>query len=598
MSFSSHASGTSPLKAWLRALEMTAPISRNPLVTLPILIQELADRFDTAPALLAEQECLTYQGLAGRSNQYARWAQRQGIGKGDVVCLIMPNCPEYMTIWLGITRVGGIVALINTNLTGDWLVHSINIVVPKHIIVAAELVDALAGIAGRLAQGVRCWAHGPSDHGLPRIDREIERLAGDRLHGSECQPPLIMDQALYIYTSGTSGLPKAANVSHFRLMQWSHWFAGMLDTRPDDRMYNCLPMYHSIGGVVATGAMLVNGASVVLRNRFSASQFWDDIVESNCTLFQYIGELCRYLVNSPPHRREADHCVRLCCGNGLRPDVWEAFKRRFCIPQILEFYAATEGNFSLYNCEGKPGAIGRIPSFLAHRFPVALVEFDVDAGEPVRNEDGFCVRCSPNHVGEAIGRICDDGSRSGSRFEGYTDREASRQKVLSNVFVNGDAWFRTGDLMRRDESGYFYFIDRVGDTFRWRGENVSTTEVAETLLACTGIVEAIVYGVIVPGTEGRAGMAAIVVSQDFDLTAFRQHLTERLPEYGRPLFLRIRRELETTATFKPKKQDLCREGFDPTGIADAVYVYDRRREAFVKLDAVVYERIGTGTLRL
>jgi fatty-acyl-CoA synthase len=357
-------------------------------------------------------------------------------------------------------------------------------------------------------------------------------------------------------------------------------------------------MYHSIGGVVATGAMLVNGASVVLRNRFSASRFWDDIVEFNCTLFQYIGELCRYLVNSAPHPKEAQHHVRLCCGNGLRPDVWEAFKRRFDIPQILEFYAATEGNFSLYNCDGKLGAIGRVPSFLAHRFPVALIEFDMDTGEPVRNEEGFCIRCSTNHVGEAIGKIFDDGSRPGGRFEGYADRKASEQKVLRSVFVNGDTWFRTGDLMRRDESGYFYFVDRVGDTFRWRGENVSTTEVAETLLACPGVIEAVVYGVIVPGTEGRAGMAAIVIGRDFDLTSLHQHLAERLPDYARPLFLRIRRELETTATFKPKKQDLSREGFDPTGTADAVYFYDRRREAFVKLDAVLYEGIRTGTLHL
>ncbi len=406
-----------------------------------------------------------------------------------------------------------------------------------------------------------------------------------------------MDTALYIYTSGTTGLPKAAKVSHFRLMQWSHWFAGMMDTRSSDRMYNCLPMYHSIGGVVATGATLVNGGSVVLRQRFSASHFWDDVVEWNCTLFQYIGELCRYLVNSPPHPREAEHRLRLCCGNGLRPDVWDEFKRRFRIPQILEFYAATESNFSLYNCEGKPGAIGRIPSFLAHRIPVALIKFDIETGEPIRNEEGFCIRCSANEVGEAIGKIL-DGSSPGSRFEGYTDKEASDRKILRNVFVNGDAWFRTGDLMRRDESGYFYFVDRVGDTFRWKGENVSTTEVADTISAYPGVIEAVVYGVAIPGTEGRAGMAAIVVSEDFDLVAFRQHLAERLPEYARPLFLRIRCEIEMTATFKPKKQDLSREGYDPNITADAIYFDDRVRQSFVKLDAVLYERLQNGNVRL
>ena len=228
--------------------------------------------------------------------------------------------------------------------------------------------------------------------------------AGDSLDRSEYRPPTIADRALYIYTSGTTGLPKAVNVSHFRLMQWSHWFAGMMDTRPDDRIYNCLPMYHSVGGVVAIGAALVNGGSVVLRERFSASGFWDDVVESKCTIFQYIGELCRYLVNTPARTPEAQHQLRLACGNGMRAEVWEEFQRRFQIPQILEFYAATEGNFSLYNCEGRVGAIGKIPSFLKHRLSMALVKFDFETGEPIRNEEGFCIRCSANEAGEAIGQ--------------------------------------------------------------------------------------------------------------------------------------------------------------------------------------------------
>ena len=598
MAIDSSEGSNSPLKAWVRALDMTAPIARNTSVTFPLLIETLADRFGPEPALLSDRECLTYRALAERANRYARWALAQSLAASDVVCLLMPNCPEYLAIWLGITRIGGIVSLLNTNLAGDSLAHSINLVAPKHVIVGAKLVDAFAAVSPKLAPGVKSWTHGEGNHRFPRIDHEIHRVAGDGLQSSECAPPSILDPALYIYTSGTTGLPKAARVSHFRLMQWSHWFAGMMDTRSSDRMYNCLPMYHSIGGVVATGATLVNGGSVLLRERFSASHFWDDIVESNCTLFQYIGELCRYLLNSPPHPREAEHRLRLCCGNGLRPDVWNEFQRRFRIPQILEFYAATESNFSLYNCEGKPGAIGRIPSFLAHRISVALVKFDVETGEPIRNEEGFCIRCSADEVGEAIGKILDDGSSPGSRFEGYTDKDASARKVLRNVFVNGDSWFRTGDLMRRDKNGYFYFVDRVGDTFRWKGENVSTTEVADTISAYSGVIEAVVYGVAIPGTEGRAGMGALVVSQDFDLTAFRQHLAERLPEYARPLFLRMRDEIAMTATFKPKKQDLSREGYDPAVTADVIYFDDRARESFVKVDVVLYERLQTGNVRL
>jgi fatty-acyl-CoA synthase len=588
----------SPVKAWVRALERTAPIAQNPSITLPVVIENLADRFDSALALLSERECLTYRGLAERSNQYSHWALEQGLSRGDVVCLLMANCPEYMAVWLGITRIGATVSLVNTNLAGKSLAHSVNIVRPKHVIVGAELADTFAAVGQQLDPEVQCWAHGKSSQGFRRIDEEIQWCPSDSLHSSARHPPSITDLALYIYTSGTTGLPKAAKVSHFRLMQWSLWFAGMMDTRRSDRMYNCLPMYHSVGGVVATGAALVNGGSVLIRQRFSASRFWDDIVEWDCTLFQYIGELCRYLINSAPHPREMEHQIRLCCGNGLRPDVWDKFKRRFRIPQILEFYAATEGNFSLYNCEGKPGAIGRVPSFLAHRFPVVLIKCDIETDEPVRNSEGFCISCSANETGEAIGKILEDSSGRGSQFEGYSDKDASDRKVLRNVFVDGDAWFRTGDLMRKDERGYFYFVDRVGDTFRWKGENVSSTEVSETISACSGVIEAVVYGVTIPGSEGRAGMAAVITSRDFDMIAFRQHLAVLLPEYARPLFLRIREEIEMTPTFKPKRQDLAREGYDPAVTADAIYFNDRASQSFVRVDALLYKRLQTGNVRL
>jgi fatty-acyl-CoA synthase len=590
--------GDTPLKAWVRALAMTAPISRNASTTLPILIENLADRFGTAPALLSDQVSLSYSALAERCNRYSRWALAHGVSCGDVVCLLMPNCPDYMAIWLGVTRIGGIVALINTNLAGNQLVHAINLVASKHAIAGGELVHALAAVLHQLSPTIKCWAHGELTLGFPRIDDEIQGSSGDRLHAELATPPSIMDQALYIYTSGTTGLPKAANISHFRLMQWSHWFAGLMDTRSSDRMYNCLPMYHGIGGVVATGAILVNGGSIVIRQQFSASQFWDDILDWNCTLFQYIGELCRYLVQSPPNPREVHHHIRLCCGNGLRPDIWQAFQRRFHISRILEFYGATESNFSLYNCEGKLGSIGRIPSFLAHRFPLALIRCDFDTGEPVRTEDGWCIPCSVDEAGEAIGKIIEGGLHPASRFEGYTDPEASEEKILRNAFASGDTWFRSGDLMRRDKLGYFYFIDRMGDTFRWKGENVSTTLVADTITMCTDVIEAVVYGVTVPNTEGRAGMAAVVVNRDFDLSVLQQHLVAHLPDYARPLFLRVRDAIETTGTFKPKSQDLSRAGYDPTATDDALYFYDRERAAFLNLDAALYALIRNGNLRL
>ena len=587
----------SPAKAWSRALELTAPIANNPDRIFSTVIEELAETVGDSPALLSDRECLTYRALAARSNQYARWALDQGLAKGDTVCLLMPNRPEYMAIWLGITRVGGVVALLNTNLAGPSLAHCINIVAPHHLIVAVELIDSLAAALPDLARAAKIWVHGAGHDEFEHIDREIERHASEHLRDAECRPPTIEDRALYIYTSGTTGLPKAANVSHARLMQWTHWFAGMMDTRASDRMYNCLPMYHSVGGVLATGAVLVGRGSVVIRETFSARQFWDEVIRWDCTLFQYIGELCRYLLHTTAHRHETEHRIRMCCGNGLRPDVWNDFKSRFRIPQILEFYAATEGNVSFFNIDGKPGAIGRIPSYLAHRFPVTLVKVDGETDEPARNEQGFCIRCAPNEVGEAIGQLLKAPSNVGNRFEGYTSKEASEKKTLPNVFEPGDAWFRTGDLMRTDEKGYFYFVDRIGDTFRWKGENVATSEVAEAICAFPGVKEANVYSVAIPGTDGRAGMATLVTDDRLDLAAFRTHLLTRLPDYAHPLFLRIRNEMEVTATFKHTKKSLVHQGYDPVATGDVIYFNDPERQAFIPLDKTLYDRIQTGQIR-
>jgi fatty-acyl-CoA synthase len=381
-------------------------------------------------------------------------------------------------------------------------------------------------------------------------------------------------------------------------MQWSHWFAGMMDVQPADRMYNCLPMYHSVGGVQVVGALLVAGGAVVIREKFSASQFWDDIVRWDCTLFEYIGELCRYLLHATPSANETEHRIRLACGNGLAPEIWNAFKDRFRIPQILEFYAATEGSVSLFNVQGKRGAIGHIPPYLSHRFSPALISIDVETGEPARSKQGFCIACAPNQAGEALGKVVNDHSNLGSRFEGYTSAEASEKKILRDVFEHGDAWFRTGDLMRKDEKGYYYFVDRIGDTFRWKGENVSTAEVAAKISAYGPVQEAIVYGVAIPSTDGRAGMVAIVAASDFDLGAFREHLRSSLPDYACPLFLRMCNSIEATSTFKSKVQDLARQGYDPAVIKDPIFFYDRLRQGFVRLDVALHRRLQNGELRL
>jgi fatty-acyl-CoA synthase len=343
--------------------------------------------------------------------------------------------------------------------------------------------------------------------------------------------------------------------------------------------------------------MLAAGASVVLSDKFSSGAFWRDVVRWDCTLFQYIGELCRYLLKAPPSEFEREHRLRLACGNGLRGDVWEAFQARFSIPQILEFYAATEGNFSLYNVEGKPGAIGRVPPLLAHRFPAAIVRVDAETSAPLRNAEGLCTACASGEAGEAVGRIgtADD---SGGRFEGYTNAAETEKKILRNVFAKGDAWFRTGDLMKIDESGFFHFVDRLGDTFRWKGENVATSEVNEAILDCPGVIEAATYGVAVPGADGRAGMTAIVIDVRFDFAEFSDHLSRRLPAYACPVFVRLSAALDRTETFKQKKQDLIRAGFDPRNVTDPLFFRDPKSGSFRRLDADDFALLSEGAIRL
>jgi fatty-acyl-CoA synthase len=589
----------SALQDWLRALEATAAISGCAHRVLPGVIAELAQERGGSPALISARESLTYRALSERANRYARWALEQNLAKGETVCLMMPNRPEYMAIWLGITGVGGIVALVNTHLQSRSLAHCIDIVAPKHIIVAAELLGSFGTAATQLSTQPKIWSHGADDSAdFARVDREVERCSPEPLSKAERRAVTIANHALRIFTSGTTGMPKAANISHHRLMQWSFWFAGLMDVEPHDRMYDCLPMYHSIGGAVATGALLVRGGSVYIREKFSAHEFWDDIHDWDCTLFQYIGELCRYLVKAPEHTLERAHRLRLCCGNGLRADIWDTFRDRFRIPKVLEFYAATEGNVSLYNVEGKVGAVGRVPSFLTHRFPLALVKFNSETNEPIRDADGFCLRCAIDEVGEAIGKIRDGSARGRGEFEGYTDPAATERKIVRNVFARGDAWYRTGDLMRMDTSGFYYFVDRIGETFRWKGENVATSEVAEAIAAFPGITEATVYGVHVPGTEGSAGMATLVTDSALDFSEFRKHLAHRLPACAMPLFLRIKDRIEVTATYKHRKSDLVREGFDPTASGDAIYFDHPARRAFVRLDSALYDRITSGKVRL
>ena len=588
----------------LRALRRTTPIAGNPARTVRELFDDLAREHGERPALISDREMLTYAELNARANRYARWARAMGIRKGDVVALLMPNRPEFLCIWLGIAKAGGITALLNTNLPGSSLAHCINVVSARAVIVDASLLSPFSEARRALSDDMQIFLHGGDERegaiAWPRLDRDIDAYSGETLTDDERLPLTINDRCLYIYTSGTTGMPKAANMNHYRVQLAMHGFSGTTGATRDDRMYDCLPMYHTVGGLCATGAVLTVGGCCFIREKFSAREFWQEIIRNDCTMFAYIGELCRYLLAAAPTQHDTSHRIRLCFGNGLRPDVFTAFRDRVHLPHILEFYAATEGNVTIFNFDSKPGAVGRIPKWMERKFVVRIVRFDVESETPVRGADGRCLECAPDDIGEALGQILNDPSKPANRFEGYADKEASETKILRDVFTPGDAWFRSGDLMRKDALGYFYFIDRIGDTFRWKGENVSTTEVSEVVTGFHGVKEATVYGVQVPGMEGRAGMVAVVPESapNFDLTAFRAHLCAHLPDYARPLFLRFQDHLEITATFKQRKVDLVAEGFDPVRIRDPIFFNDPQRGAFEPIDEVLYQNFLGGKVRL
>jgi fatty-acyl-CoA synthase len=557
-------------------------------------LQAAVEHFRGRPAMTFEGRTLTYGDLDAMANRYAHWAKGLNLRRGQVVALFMPNRLEYFAVWYGLSKVGVVTALINNNLTGLPLAHCLNISGANHVIVDPETSPVFEQARPLIERQLNEWVLGPA-HGAQRdlvqALKSCSQLPPDRAVREDMTAA---DTALLIYTSGTTGLPKAARVTHMRAQLYMRGFAGATGAKQTDRIYVTLPLYHATGGLCALGAALLNGGSVVLKRRFSASHFWSDVAAEGCTMFVYIGELCRYLVNSPPDEHETGHKIRLAFGNGLRPDIWATMKQRFSIPEILEFYGSTEGNVSMFNFDGQEGAIGRMPKWLRKRFNVRLVQFDVEAEEPVRGLNGLCVEAGPGQVGECIGQISSDAR---TEYSGYLDRAASEKKVLHDVFERGDAWFATGDLMKMDAEGYLYFIDRVGDTFRWKGENVSAGEVAERLMAFPGVREATVYGVAVDDADGRAGMAALVVDGAFDAKAFGEHVARELPPYAQPLFVRLLPAMDITGTFKIRKLDLVADGYDPAKIKGPLFFHDPKR-GYVKLTKAVFDRIAAGAVKI
>ncbi len=555
------------------------------------------DSFGPRPAFIEDERSWSYSDVEDYANRVAGWCEANGVKTGDTVAVFVRNRLEYVPLWFGLSKRGVIPALINFQLTGKALAHCINISEAKHAVVDMDLVEGWKSARSAIEVDLTEWAaYGAPGEGMEGFDAAVAAQAATRPDKAIRADITAGEQAMKMFTSGTTGLPKAAKVTHVRAQNYMRGLGAGAKAGKDDRMMLVLPLYHATGGLVGMGAAFTNGGASIIRPKFSASTFWDDAVKYGATMFTYVGELCRFLLSCPPHPKEREHKIQWIMGNGLRPEVWEDFVTRFNIPHVIEFYGATEGNVSLINVDGPIGAVGRVPSYLKWKFNIEIVQYDVESGSNPRGSDGFAIRTDDGEVGEVIGEIRNDDPRF--RFEGYETKEATQKKILRDVFKPGDAWFRTGDLMKRDGHGYYYFMDRVGDTFRWKAENVATNEVAGQLSEFDGITQANVYGVKVPGYDGKAGMAAIVSEVEPDLAALKAHIDAELPHYARPVFLRLSRESETTSTFKFKKTNLVKAGFDPDRISDPVFFANPKSGAYERVDADTFAKINNGDIRL
>lgn len=563
-----------------------------------LLAEQNAARLPDHVAIAFEGAEATWAELNALANRYAHTLQAAGVQSGDAVSVLMENRIEFLATFLALNKLGAIAGLINTNVRDQALKHCIAVTGSRRCIVGEELTAAMEDVKAELAfeEGADYfWMRDKGESPPPNWARDLAQESADVESGNlaSTQDLTLGHTACHIFTSGTTGLPKAAVVSNQRCLTAAKMSAiAGLKCGPEDRLYNCLPLYHGTGLMIGAGAALASGASMFVRRKFSASNFLREVRDQGATCFVYIGELCRYLCNTP--RAADDHANPLTrmMGNGLRPDVWMDFKERFGIKRIAEFYGASEGNVAFANLFNKDRTIGMTSS------EVALVEYDVEADEIARDGAGHCVAAAPGEPGLLLARISEQAV-----FEGYTDGKATEQKIIRNAFKDGDAWFNSGDLLRTVDVGFnlgyphYQFVDRVGDTFRWKSENVSTNEVGEILNGCDQVEFCNVYGVEVPKADGRAGMAAIRLApgvSELDVDAFTQFVSSSLPAYARPVFLRIQPDIDVTATMKLLKRDLKKEGYDPALVTDPLYFLTPATGRYQRLDADLHAAIRAG----
>lgn len=581
----------------MRGYSRVAGFTRDMDYSVADRIEErAADHADT-PFILFEDESISFAAANARANRIAHAAAAAGLKKDDVVALMMLNRPDFVLIWLGLAKIGVVTALINTSATGNVLAHAINQVGAKALIVDSELAGAVADLDPADVPAL-LWEQAEAGRALSGLRGAVDLepvLAAQPDHNPDrhLRAGVVLADPLYlIFTSGTTGLPKAARMSHLRFLNAGETMTGLMQIGPDDVFYCVLPLYHGAGGMVVPSVALASGIPFVLRRKFSSSGFWADVRRHKITCFYYIGEICRYLLAAPERADDGENSLRVMTGAGLKPDVWEAFMRRFGVGNVLEGLGSTEANYGFTNVDNKVGSVGRVP--YPEHTNMRFVVYDVETDDHVRDADGKLVDAKPGEVAEVIAEVL-EGTGVGGYFEGYTSREATEQKLLRNVVKPGDAWFRSGDLIRFDEDHYFYFVDRIGNTFRWKSENVSTEEVTAVLTGFPGPEIANVYGVSVPRTEGRAGMVSLTYADAsaFDPVAFYRFATEKLAHYAVPVFVRISGSADMTTTFKLRKVELQKEGYDPGSVGgDPLFVADPEAGRYVPLTPETLDRLG------
>ena len=558
--------------------------------------QESTNKFGERPFVYFEEETWTYSEANKAANSFARYLSSNGVKHGDKVVLFMENRPYYAISLLALNKIGAIGVLINTSLTGDPLIHCINSSNSVKCIVGAERAQPLQEVLEDINISNKddfLWVEDTNEYTLPEwaINLKANLNFDDNENLDQTNQVTAKDVACYIFTSGTTGVPKAAILPNAKLVAAATniTMAGYRINH-EDCMYNCLPLYHSTGLMLGLCAAINVGAASFIKRKFSASSFWQEANKFNTTAFVYIGELCRYLINKDPSEAELNNPIVSMVGNGLRPDVWDTFKERFDIDRIIEIYGASEGNALFMNLFNKNKTIGMTSA------EVALLEYDVAEDEILKNDEGFCKKITNHDPGLLIVEIGPNAV-----FNGYTDKEASEKKILRDVFKVGDAWFNTGDLIKTVDVGFafgkehYQFVDRVGDTFRWRSENVSTNEVGEILNGYKDVNMANVYGVKVPGCEGRAGMAAFSLEdfEGFNWLEFSEYVENNLPKYARPIFIRIIQEMDTTGTFKLKKNELRDDAFNINKVEDKVFCLKPSSNIYERLDGNWLDKINS-----